>query len=140
MGYLYLFCSKSRLPQPSAQRAVHVSSRRVTEECCFILQDIEMIAVGESQKHGYIHPETLFLMEMRALRPIDFVIRTSRLEYAVFSSVIFVEYPFERCNQPSGWEGSQAEHAASCSCHCFKAEHISLIQIHDHISFMALQL
>lgn len=99
-----------------------------------------MIALGESQKHSYIHPETLFLMEMRALRPIDFVIRIARLEYVVFSSVIFVEYPFERCNQPSGWEGSQAEHAASCSCHCFKAEHISLIQIHDHISFMALQL
>lgn len=62
-----------------------------------------MIAVGESQRHSSIHPETLFLMEMRALRPIDFVIRIARLEYAVFSSVIFVEYPFERCNQPSGW-------------------------------------
>lgn len=40
-----------------------------------------------------------------------------------------------------GGEGSQAEHAASCfSCRRFKAEHISLTQIHDHISFMALQL
>lgn len=33
-----------------------------------------------------------------------------------------------------------AQHAASCPCRWFKAEHISLIQIHDHISFMALQL
>lgn len=33
-----------------------------------------------------------------------------------------------------------AEHVASCSCCWFKAVHVSLIQIHDHISFMALQL
>lgn len=33
-----------------------------------------------------------------------------------------------------------AEQAASCSCRRFKAEHVTLIQIHDHISFMALQL
>lgn len=88
----------------AAQRAPHVRSRRVTEErCCFILQDTEMTGVAESHRHNYIHPETLFLMEMRAIRPIDFVIRIARLACAVFSSVIFVEYHFERCNQPSGW-------------------------------------
>lgn len=62
-----------------------------------------MTAVVESQRNNYIHPETLFLMEMRVLRPIDFVIRIACLERAVVSSVIFVEYHFERCNQPSWW-------------------------------------
>lgn len=91
----------------AAQRAPHVKSRMTTEkECYFILQDIEMTVAVESQRHNYIHPKTLFLMEMRALQPIDFVIRIARLECAVFSSVIFVEYHFERCNQPSGWQGS----------------------------------
>lgn len=36
--------------------------------------------------------------------------------------------------------GVLAGRAASCSRSWFKAEHVSLIQIHDHISFMALQL
>lgn len=62
-----------------------------------------MTGVAESQRHNYIHREILVLMEMRALRPIDFVIRIARLQCAVFSSVIFVEYHSERCNQPSGW-------------------------------------
>lgn len=94
---------KIRLPHLAAQRTPHVESRRVTEEqSCFILQDIEMIAVVESHRRNSIHPKSLFLMEMRAPRPIDFVIRIARLEYAVFSSVIFVAYHFEHCNQPSG--------------------------------------
>jgi len=107
----YRIFSASSFKEQSASACHSASStcqeQRVTEECCFILQDIEMIAMGESQRHNYIHPETLFLMEMRALRPIDFVIRIARLEYVVFSSVIFPEYPFEHCNQPAGWEGSQ---------------------------------
>lgn len=60
-------------------------------------------AVVESHRHDHIHPEPLFLMEMRALRPIDLVIRVARREHAVFSSVIFVEYHSERRNQPTGW-------------------------------------
>ncbi len=36
--------------------------------------------------------------------------------------------------------GVLAERAALCFCHWFKTEHVRLIQIHDHISFMALQL
>lgn len=62
-----------------------------------------MTGAVESRWHNYIHPETLFLMEMRALRPIDFVIRIARLECAVFLPLsFFVEYFFEGCNQPLG--------------------------------------
>lgn len=47
--------------------AMHVQSKEAMEkECCFLLQDIEM-TVFESQWNSYIQPDTVFLMEMRAL-------------------------------------------------------------------------
>lgn len=101
-----------------------------------------MIAVGESHGHNHIHPKTLFLMEMRELRPIDFVIRIACLEYTVFplsflwSILLSVAISLQGGKVVRGL----AQHATFCPCRWFKSEHIILIQIHDHISFMALQL
>lgn len=77
-------------------RELHVSGAgKVTEEWhSFILQDIEMTGVAESQRHNYIHPKILILMEIRALRLIDFVIRIVRLESAVFSLCHFCGVSF----------------------------------------------
>lgn len=108
-------------------RELHIKSRRVTEECCLILQDIEMTGVVESRKHNYIHPEILFLMEMRALRPIDFVIRIARLECAVFPPLSFlwsIILSVVISLQGGGVVGVLARRAASCSCCWFEAEHI----------------
>lgn len=95
-----------------------------------------MTSVVESHRHKYIYPETPFLMEMRKLRPIDFVIRMVCLKCAVFPSYLWSNI---LCIVIS-LQGGKVVEVGECSWCSFNAEHVSLIQIHDHISYMALQL
>lgn len=97
-----------------------------------------MTGVVESYRHKYIYLKIRFLMETKRLWPFVIKIRIAHPKCAVcfplsfsWSNILSIVISLQ---------GGKVAKVRPGSCRLLNAEHVSLIQIHDHISFMALQL
>lgn len=87
---------------------------------------------------SYIYLKIRFLMETKRLWPFVIKIRIAHPKCAVCFPLSFLWSNI--LSIVISLQGGKVAKVRPGSCRLLNAEHVSLIQIHDHISFMALQL